>query len=235
MSEPVKRVKDRLLIIDDDVNLNELLESYLSDFGFSVKAISDPVAAVRYLNEDAVDLVVLDVMMPVMDGFEVLRKIRERLNVPVIMLTARGDVTDRIVGLELGADDYLPKPFEPRELVARIRSVLKRFDGSSSVGGEIVKTPGGIELEPDRREVRLDGGVLDLTTMEFDLLHLMIRKRGRVLSRDYLMESLKGYEWETYDRSIDVAVSRLRHKLDDDPTTPRFIKTVRGVGYMFVG
>ncbi len=234
-NETVKTVPDRLLIVDDDINLNELLESYLSDFGFTVKTISDPLSAVRFLGEDAVDLVVLDVMMPVMDGFEVLRKIRERLNVPVIMLTARGDVTDRIVGLELGADDYLPKPFEPRELVARIRSVLKRFNGNTAGGGEILKTPGGIELEPDRREVRVDGDVLDLTTMEFDLLDLMIRKRGRVLSRDYLMESLKGYEWETYDRSIDVAVSRLRHKLNDDPATPRFIKTIRGVGYMFVG
>lgn len=234
-SEPAKNTMERLLIIDDDISLNELLDSYLSDFGFSVKTMSDPVAAVRHLNEDSVDLVVLDVMMPVMDGFEVLRKIRERLSVPVIMLTARGDVTDRIVGLELGADDYLPKPFEPRELVARIRSVLKRFNGESGAGGEILKTPGGIELEPDRREVRLDGDPLDLTTMEFDLLDLMIRKRGRVLSRDYLMECLKGYEWEAYDRSIDVAVSRLRHKLTDDPATPKFIKTIRGVGYMFVG
>jgi len=226
--------KARVLIIDDDVSLCELLESYLSDFDFHVLTASDPREGLAGIPTANPDLVILDVMMPGMDGFEVLRRIRDDSRIPVIMLTARGDVTERVVGLELGADDYLPKPFEPRELVARIRSVLKRAGGEPEAENRMT-TPSGLELHPERREVLLEGKPLDLTTMEYDLLELLIRKRARVLNRDYLMEALKGYEWETFDRSIDVAISRLRHKLDDNAGNPRFIKTVRGVGYMFIG
>ena len=234
MANGSKTGTERILIIDDDVSLGELLASYLVDFGFHVIAESSPSTGLSRVGTDTPDLVILDVMMPGMDGFEVLRRIRETSPVPVIMLTARGEVTDRVVGLELGADDYLPKPFEPHELVARIRSVLKRT-GSGGVNEERLTTDSGLELHPERREAVLEGNVLELTTMEYDLLELMIRKKARVLSRDYLMESLKGYEWETFDRSIDVAVSRLRHKLSDPASNPRYIKTVRGVGYMFVG
>ncbi|RLE16746.1 MAG: DNA-binding response regulator [Acidobacteria bacterium] len=225
--------KPRLMIIDDDVNLNELLENYLSDFGFLVHSATRPRTGLTKLDSGAYDLLVLDVMMPEMDGFEVLKEVREKSNLPVIMLTARGEVMDRVLGLELGADDYLPKPFEPRELVARIRSILKR-SGSDEEGREEIQTSSGLELLPARKEARVNGERLDLTTMEYDMLELLVTRKGRILSRDFIMESLKGYEWEVYDRSIDVAISRVRAKLGDNPASPRFIKTVRGAGYMFI-
>ncbi|NOZ13292.1 MAG: response regulator transcription factor [Acidobacteria bacterium] len=224
----------KLLIIDDDVSLNELLENYLSDFAFEVESVTDPRAGLSRLEAGRYELVVLDVMMPEMDGFEVLKEIREKSAIPVIMLTARGEVMDRVLGLELGADDYLPKPFEPRELVARIRSILKRVASDGESGRERIATGSGLVLIPARKEAELHNELLDLTTMEYDMLELLVKKKGRILSRDFIMESLKGYEWEVYDRSIDVAISRLRAKLGDNPGSPRFIKTVRGAGYMFI-
>ncbi|MCK5879588.1 MAG: response regulator transcription factor, partial [Holophagae bacterium] len=173
-------------------------------------------------------------MMPEMDGFAVLKEIRKKSKVPVIMLTARGEVMDRVLGLELGADDYLSKPFEPRELVARIRSVLKRSGSDEESGREEITTNSGLELIPARKEAKINDELLDLTTMEYDMLELLVTKKGRILSRDFIMESLKGYEWEVYDRSIDVSISRVRAKLGDNPGSPRFIKTVRGAGYMFI-
>ncbi len=226
--------QSRLMIIDDDVNLNELLENYLADFGFRIDSTTAPEKGLSKLTSDCYDLVVLDVMMPEMDGFEVLKKIREKSKIPVIMLTARGEVMDRVLGLELGADDYLPKPFEPRELVARIRSILKRSGQKETEDRKEIVTNSGLKLVPDRKEAKLNTKTLELTTMEYDMLELLVKKKGRILSRDFLMESLKGYEWEVFDRSIDVAISRLRAKLGDDPGNPRFIKTVRGAGYMFL-
>ncbi|NOY23241.1 MAG: response regulator transcription factor [Acidobacteria bacterium] len=226
--------KPKLMIIDDDVNLNELLEKYLTDFGFQVHSATRPQTGLHKLESGVYDLVVLDVMMPEMDGFAVLKEIREKSNIPVVMLTARGEVMDRVLGLELGADDYLPKPFEPRELVARIRSILKRSGPDEENSREKIKTNSGLELTPARKEARISNELLDLTTMEYDMLELLVTKKGRILSRDFIMESLKGYEWEVYDRSIDVAISRVRAKLGDDPGSPRFIKTVRGAGYMFI-
>ncbi len=223
-----------LMIIDDDVNLNELLENYLTDFGFKVHSATRPQAGLRKLESGEYDLVVLDVMMPEMDGFAVLKEIRKKSKMPVIMLTARGEVMDRVLGLELGADDYLSKPFEPRELVARIRSVLKRSGSDEESGREEITTNSGLELIPARKEAKINDELLDLTTMEYDMLELLVTKKGRILSRDFIMESLKGYEWEVYDRSIDVSISRVRAKLGDNPGSPRFIKTVRGAGYMFI-
>jgi len=229
-----EKTKSRLMIIDDDVNLNELLENYLSDFGFDVNTATRPRKGLLKLESGEYDLVVLDVMMPEMDGFAVLKEIREKSNIPVIMLTARGEVMDRVLGLELGADDYLAKPFEPRELVARIRSILKRSGSDEENGREEITTNSGLELIPARKEAKRNNELLDLTTMEYDMLELLVTKKGRILSRDFIMESLKGYEWEVYDRSIDVAISRVRAKLGDNPGSPRFIKTVRGAGYMFI-
>ncbi len=229
-----EKTKSRLMIIDDDVNLNELLEKYLSDFGFDVNTATRPRKGLLKLESGEYDLVVLDVMMPEMDGFAVLKEIREKSNIPVIMLTARGEVMDRVLGLELGADDYLAKPFEPRELVARIRSILKRSGSDEENGREEITTNSGLELIPARKEAKRNNELLDLTTMEYDMLELLVTKKGRILSRDFIMESLKGYEWEVYDRSIDVAISRVRAKLGDNPGSPRFIKTVRGAGYMFI-
>jgi len=229
-----EKAKSHLMIIDDDVNLNELLKNYLSDFGFDVNTSTRPRKGLLKLESGEYDLVVLDVMMPGMDGFAVLKEIREKSNIPVIMLTARGEVMDRVLGLELGADDYLPKPFEPRELVARIRSILKRSGSDEENGREEITTNSGLQLIPARKEAKINNELLDLTTMEYDMLELLVTRKGRILSRDFIMESLKGYEWEVYDRSIDVAISRVRSKLGDNPGSPRFIKTVRGAGYMFI-
>jgi DNA-binding response OmpR family regulator len=167
-----------------------------------------------------------------MDGFAVCRKVRESSRVPIIMLTARGDVTDRIVGLELGADDYVPKPFEPRELMARMQAVLRR--GASAVTEDRIRV-GPLEVNWTTSSARLNGQVVSLTSAEFELLGLLVRNRGRVLSRDRIMDETRGIDWDAYDRSIDVLVSRVRQKLGDDPKQPAFIRTVRGTGYSFIG
>jgi DNA-binding response OmpR family regulator len=220
----------RVLVIDDDEALGELLTEYLEQFGLSVHAVAHPTDGLRALKADPPDIVILDVMLPGLDGFAVCRKVRETSKVPIIMLTARGDVTDRIVGLELGADDYLPKPFEPRELVARIQAVLRRH---SAAGADDIVRAGRLELNAATRSVRVDGQTLSLTTAEFDLLELFVRSQGRVLSRERLLELTRGVDWETFDRSIDVLVSRLRQRLLDDAREPAYIKTVRSEGYVF--
>ncbi|MBZ0090242.1 MAG: winged helix-turn-helix domain-containing protein, partial [Thermoanaerobaculia bacterium] len=185
----------------------------------------------RALRGERHDLLILDVMLPEMDGFAVCRKVRETSRIPIVMLTARGEVTDRVVGLELGADDYLPKPFEPRELVARIQAVLRR-GRPEEVGAVRV---GELEVSWATRAATLCGRDLGLTGAEFALLALLVRHRGRVLARDRILEETRGLGWEAYDRSIDVLVSRLRQKLGDDARRPRFVRTVRGSGYSFVG
>jgi len=226
------RPRTRVLLIDDDEALGALLAEYLEPFGFAVKAVADPAQGLEALRADPPDIVVLDVMLPGMDGFAVCRKVRETSRVPIVMLTARGGVMDRIVGLELGADDYLPKPFEPRELVARLQAVLRR--GGAADTGESV-TVGPLEIQWEARATRLHGRPLELTAAEFTLLGLLVRNRGRVLTRDRILEATRGLDWEAFDRSVDVLVSRLRQKLGDDPRQPQFIKTVRGLGYRFVG
>ena len=220
----------RVLIIDDDERLTTLLAEYLGGFGFAVRAAKHPEAGLRMLKLDPPDLLVLDVMLPDMDGLSVCRKIRETSRIPIIMLTARGDVTDRIVGLELGADDYLPKPFEPRELVARMQAVLRRGNPEEM---EIIRS-GAVEVNFSTRTARLDGRELPLTAAEFELLGFLVRNPGRVLSRERIMEGTHGINWEAFDRSIDVLISRLRQKLGDEARQPVFIRTVRGVGYSFM-
>ena len=224
--------RTKVLLIDDDEKLGTLLTEYLAGFGFSVRAVAHPEQGLRALKADPPDILVLDVMLPDMDGFAVCRKVREQSRVPIVMLTARGEVTDRIVGLELGADDYLPKPFEPRELVARLQAVLRR--GASAEPDEVVRA-GRLEINWTTRLARLDGAPLSLTAAEFDLLGLLVRRRGKVLSRDRIMEETRGVDWEAFDRSVDVLISRLRQKLGDDPRQPEFIRTVRSAGYAFVG
>src|SRR5689334_14405829 len=222
----------RVLIIDDDERLTALLTEYLAQFGFVVQAVADPESGLRALKRDPPDLVILDVMLPDMDGFSVCRKVRESSRVPIVMLTARGDVMDRIVGLELGADDYLPKPFEPRELVARVQAVLRR--GVATDEDERLRV-GGLEVNWTTHSVALEGEQLPLTSAEFELLALLVRNRGRVMTRERIMDETRGIDWEAYDRSIDVLISRLRQKLGDDPKRPAFIRTVRGTGYSFIG
>jgi len=221
----------RVLIIDDDERLSALLTEYLGRYNFAVTACGHPDAGLRALRTSDPDLVILDVMLPGSDGFAVCRLIREFSRVPIIMLTARGEVTDRIVGLELGADDYLPKPFEPRELVARMQAILRRGVVSAD---DVVKS-GALEVNRTTRSARIGERELDLTTAEFELLDLLVRNRGRVLSRDRIMEETRGVDWDAYDRSIDVLVSRLRQKLGDDAKHPTFIRTIRGSGYRFIG
>ena len=221
----------RVLIIDDDERLNTLLTEYLARFGYSVRTAARPTAGLRALKADPPDLVILDVMLPEMDGLAVCKKIRETSRVPVIMLTARGDVSDRIVGLELGADDYLPKPFEPRELGARIQAVLRRGVTDEA---DVIRA-GSVEVNWTTRTASVDGRQIALTTAEFELLGFFVRHSGRVLSRERIMEGTHDINWAAFDRSIDVLVSRLRQKLGDDPRHPAFIRTVRGVGYSFAG
>ncbi len=222
----------RLLMIDDDVDLNALLTEYLARFGHRLVTATTAAEGLLKLQRDGADLIILDLMLPDKDGLTLCREIRSEFDVPIVMLTARGEVADRILGLELGADDYLAKPFEPRELVARIESVLRR---STGLGPEDALTCRGLRLETETRRVVLDGDDVDLTTMEFELLRVLMASRGRVMSRDRLLEKLRGLDADVYDRSIDMLVSRLRHKLADDSRAPRFIKTVWRTGYQFVG
>jgi DNA-binding response OmpR family regulator len=217
----------RLLVIDDDARLRDLLSEYLGSRGFAVDTAADGEAGLATLRGSAVDLVVLDVMMPGKDGFEVCRELRTFSRVPVVMLTARGDEMDRIVGLEIGADDYLPKPFNPRELLARI--VLRRTEVPQEAGG--VLRAGPIEVDPDRRTVTVEGNAVALTTTEFEILRVLVANAGRVIPRERLMELARGEEYAAFDRSVDVHVSHIRRKLGDDPRNPTWIKTVRGVGY----
>ncbi|RMF98073.1 MAG: DNA-binding response regulator [Gammaproteobacteria bacterium] len=223
----------KILLIDDDEKLGGLLGNYLRRFDMELVAATHPADGLEKLRTEKPDLVILDVMLPDQDGFEVCRRIRKSSAVPIIMLTARGDVTDRIVGLELGADDYLPKPFEPRELVARIQNVLRR--SSSQPGGDGLLRYAGLEIDTEKRSARLDGKPLELTTMEYQLLALLASNPGRVFSRDDVLNELRGIDAQLFSRSVDILVSRLRSKLGDTARQPRFIKTVWGSGYTFVG
>ena len=222
----------KILIIDDDEKLNRLLTDYLSKMGFTVLTATLPSAGLEKLEEETPDLVILDVMLPEMDGFEVCRTIRQSSSVPVVMLTARGEVMDRVVGLEIGADDYLPKPFEPRELVARIQSILRRIQTKSKSG---IKTIGALCIDSHKYEVRVDDKLVHLTLNEFECLVLLVKNKGKVLNRDQIIEELRGIEWDAFNRSVDITMSRLRQKLGDDPKNPRFIKTIWGTGYLFIG
>jgi DNA-binding response OmpR family regulator len=222
----------RAFLIDDDERLNALVTSYLGRFGVSVRAFAHPDPGLRALKEHPPDIVILDVMLPGTDGFTVCRKIRDFSRVPIVMLTARGDVTDRIVGLELGADDYIPKPFEPRELLARIQAVLRR--GEPTELNQRIRI-GSLDVSWAKRTALIDGRDLGLTSAEFELLGVLVRNRGRVLTRDRIMDQTRGIDWDALDRSIDVHISRLRQKLGDDAKRPAFIRTVRGSGYIFVG
>jgi len=223
-------VTDRILIIEDDPRLAEMVCDYLSEAGFQVSRAATGAAGLAQHDTHGVDAVILDLMLPDIDGLEVCRRIRARADTPILMLTARGDAMDRVVGLELGADDYLPKPFEPRELLARLRSILRRRKGAAA--GRILHF-GRLEIDLDAREVRLDGERCELTSHQFTLLVALAERAGRVLSRDALMDLMKGEAPEAFDRSIDVHISRIRSAIEDDAKKPRRIITVRGAGYVF--
>jgi two-component system, OmpR family, phosphate regulon response regulator OmpR len=222
---------ERVLVVEDDARLAEMLCEYLGQAGFRVAVASLGAMALRQLEDTACDAVILDLMLPDMDGLNVCRQIRARGDTPVLMLTARGDAVDRIVGLELGADDYLPKPFEPRELLARLRAILRRRTAGRATGH--VLNFGRLDLDSAGRTVMLDGVRCDLTGYQFDLLWVLAQNAGRVLSREALMDKVKGTHLEAFDRSIDVHMSRIRAAIEDDSRKPRRVITVRGAGYVF--
>jgi len=223
---------DRILVIDDDVELCALVTEYLEPEGFQVEAVHDGEHGLeRALTSDHL-LVVLDVMLPKMNGFDVLRRMRSTSRMPVLLLTARGEDVDRIVGLEIGADDYLPKPFNPRELVARIRAILRRTRAAEGSPGDILRV-GNVELNPATRTVLQDGNNVELTSVEFNLLQALLQEAGQVVSRERLVDTVLGRKFSPFDRSIDMHVSKVRKKLGDTDGGTDYIKTVRGIGYIF--
>ena len=224
----------RLLLIDDDVRLSSMVGDYLRNSGFEVEIAGSLAAGREQLQGGAFDALVLDLMLPDGDGLDLCRELRADPRwryLPLLMLTARGEPMDRIVGLELGADDYLPKPFEPRELLARVKALLRR--AAPQLAGDDVLRFGRLEVDLGARVARLDGTICDLTGHQFDLLVVLAQSPGRVLSRDQIMDSLKGHPLEAFDRSIDVHISRIRSVIEDDPKLPRRVLTVRGAGYVF--
>lgn len=222
----------RVLMVDDDAALAELVAEYLTGRGFVVEHRATATEGLHAALHGGYDAVLLDVMLPDGDGMDLCRTIRAQSTVPILMLTARGEDTDRIVGLELGADDYLPKPFNPRELSARIKAVLRRV--GPELAPDVVRF-GALELDKGARHVRLDGEVRPLTQHQFELLMALVERTGRVLSRNQLMEIVRGEEIEAFDRSIDVHISRIRAAIEADPKHPTFLLTVRGAGYVFTG
>ncbi len=223
-------------MIEDDARLAGMVKEYLGQSGFVVSHAGDGLGGLTRLQELAPDLVILDLMLPDIDGLEVCRRIRslpgEAAQVPVLMLTAKGDPMDRIIGLELGADDYLPKPFEPRELLARVRAILRRRVEGAKPTTKVIRF-GSLEIDRDARSVTVGGTPSELTSYQFDLLVALAERAGRVLSRDQIMEAVRGRELEAFDRSIDVHMGRIRAAIEQDAKNPKRILTVRGVGYVF--
>jgi DNA-binding response OmpR family regulator len=225
------------LLVDDDARLAGLVTEYLGRHEIDVTVAADGERGLAAVRRGRFDVVLLDLMLPGIDGLELCRRIRaapELASIPIVMLTAKGDDVDRIVGLEIGADDYLPKPFNPRELLARIRAVLRRAGSDPRAGRSPRFRMRALEIDFDARAASIDGRPLALTSYEFDLLAVLARAAGRVLSREQLLDALKGQAYEVFDRSIDVHVSKLRAKIEEDPKEPRYIKTVRGVGYVLL-
>ena len=219
----------KALLIDDDQKLGDLLKNYLKSYDIDLSAINDPRNAIDTINHLGPDLLILDVMMPHINGFELCKMIREESDTPIIILSARGESDDKVKGIDLGADDYLSKPFEARELVARIHSLLRRTQKDLAVRSDPI-----FEVDQQRLEVSLNGNVLDLTTKEFELMDLFIKNPGVIFTRDEIIKEIKGIDAHLFSRSIDILISRLRHKIEDDPKEPKLIKTIWGRGYMFV-
>jgi DNA-binding response OmpR family regulator len=220
-----------ILIIDDDEKLNLLLKDFFKDFGFTTLTATHPEDGLKIIKQKSPDIIILDVMLPGMNGFEVCKTVRKFSNIPIIMLTAKGDLMDRVVGLELGADDYLAKPFEPRELVARIQSVLRRIH---PVEKNQVRKFGSMVIDFNKHTVEIDGKNIEMTTNEFSVLCFLVRNPNKVLNRDQILDEMSGIECDAFNRSVDITMSRLRQKLNDDPKNPSFIKTVWGTGYIFI-
>jgi len=222
----------KVLLIDDDRKHSELLKAYLKQFGITLECAGDADEGLLKLTRSEPDLLLLDVMLPGRDGFEICREVRKTSNIPIIMLTARGDVYDRISGLEIGADDYVAKPFEPRELVARIQTILRRLDAPGT-DQQLLKFE-GLEIDKGARKVTVDGAGVELTSMEFELLVVLAQRAGKKVSRDEILNQLRGIDAAILTRAVDIMVSRLRNKLGDSVKPPRFIETIWGMGYSFI-
>ena len=221
----------RVLVVEDEIKIARLVRDYLHQAGFEVLEAADGAAALSLVRAERPDMVVLDLGLPGMDGLDVTRALRTVSSVPIIMLTARSEETDRIVGLELGADDYVTKPFSPKELVARIRAVLRRADATVG-GGEMIRA-GSVEVDIPKRRVTVEGREVDLTATEFDLLVVLARQPGRIYTRAQLLDAVHGVSFESYERSVDAHIKNLRRKLETDPKRPELVVTVYGVGYKF--
>lgn len=221
----------RVLVVDDEAQIVRVLRGYLERAGFTVLTAYDGAEALRLARQERPDLIILDLMLPGMDGIDVCRALRKESDVPIIMLTARVEETDRIIGLELGADDYVTKPFSPREVVARVRAVLRRTRPSAEQAGQAVLVVGALRLDEAKRTLTVDGKPVDLTPSEFDILKVMMREPGRVFRREQLLEATQGIAYEGYERTIDTHIKNLRRKIEANPRQPEYLLTVHGVGY----
>jgi len=226
----VRHVGRDVLVVDDNAKIVEVLSAYLTAEGFGVRTAEDGPGAVAAVQERRPDIALLDIMLPGIDGIELTRRFQREFGLPVILVTAKSEEVDKLIGLEVGADDYISKPFSPREVVARVKAVLRRVEGSSAVSGGVVRL-GDLEIDAERREVRVAGEIADLTRTEFDVLATMAAHPGRVYTRLQLLEAASGDAFEGYERTIDAHVKNLRKKLGDDPKEPRYVRTVFGVGY----
>jgi len=224
---------DRVLVVDDDPELRKLLSAYLTDVGYAVDLAADGEQMRRAIERAAPDVIVMDLMLPGTDGLALTREVRAASNVPILMLSARGEEIDRVVGLEVGADDYLAKPFSPRELLARLRALLRRSQPAAVVSAPKGLAFGPFRLDTDAHRLLRNGVEVELSTADFELLKVFVERPGRVLSRDVLLDLLKGYERDPFDRTVDNRVARLRRRIEPDPANPVFIRTVRGEGYLF--
>jgi two-component system OmpR family response regulator len=219
-----------IIMIEDDEEITLLLTQFLKKYNMNVTSFSIPTAALNSLSIDNYDLMILDLSLPQMDGLEVCKKVRDVSDIPIIISTARGDLGDKVIGLELGADDYIPKPYEPRELVARINTILRRYKKSS-----IKDNSKEFEIDETKMIIYRDSNPLDLTLAEYEILKIFITKPQSAISREYIANNVDAIKWDSSDRSIDVIISRIRNKLQDDPKNPKYIKSIRGVGYKFIG
>lgn len=220
----------KVLLIEDDLDMQTLISDYLVNYDFEVISFDKPKEALENLEKDSNQyaVVVLDLMLPQMDGFDVCKRIRQLSSVPIIISSARGELSDKILGFDLGADDYLAKPYEPRELVIRINAILRRSISSA-------KTIGDFEIDEDKHEIKIEGYLLDLTRIEYDILHMFLQNQNKVLSRESISNSVTGIEYNSKDRTIDMHISNIRQKIGDDSKDPRYIKSVWGIGYKFIG
>jgi two-component system OmpR family response regulator len=231
LKRATQQQQNKLIMIEDDEEISELLSIYLQQFGYEIESFPNPLEGLEALKKFDYQLLILDLSLPEIDGLELLKKIREFSNIPLIISSARGSVKDKVTGLNLGADDYIPKPYEPIELVARISAILKR---SLTTDSKSENSESQFFIDLERFEISHNGDVLHLTMAEFEVLKLFLENRGRVLSRDFILENVPSLGWDSVDRTVDVIISRIRHKIGDTPKSPKYIRSVRGAGYQFI-